>query len=796
MLVGEISAQTTDLSSQRSEKRYINPVPEEEIDSYNVHKVGTMKLQPFYENVMEEIITDYYKNNPGRPLGVSSFVNPFIGTTNRGATNPGAVLPNVMMSVTPFNVMGSDLNIYDKDAGWWSAPYDIDNKFFTGYAHVALSGVGCPDMSSILTMATSGPLEINYRDYGSEYKDETAYPGYYTNYLTKYDIKTEVTVTPRSSVERYTFPTGQGNILVNLGEGLTNETGATVRKISDTEIEGHKLLGTFCYRPQSVFPIYFVAQVNKKPSRCGYWKKQPEVKGPEADWIEDNGTYKIYTEYSREISGDDIGYFWCFDDMKEGESVELKIGVSFVSIENARKNLESEQTLLSFDAIRNLASKKWDEELGKIRLAGGENEDFGIFYSALYHSLLHPNILSDVNGEYPKMESGETGKASYNRYTVFSLWDTYRNLHQLLTLVYPEKQLDMLRSMAGMAQESGWLPRWELYGRETYTMEGDPAIPVIVDSYRKGLTQFPIRTAYDAMIKSATTPGRYNKLRPDIDPYIEMGYIPVGTYEDDMSGDNSVSHALEYYVADNALAWLADGYKEHEFADSLRERAKGWRNYYSKDSGTFRPIDKNGKFITKFDPKIGKNFENVPGFHEGSAWNYSFYVPHDIEGLANIMGGDSIFVNKLQYFFDNDLYDPTNEPDLGYPYLFNRFKGEEWRTQKEVKRLLKKYYKNTPDGLPGNDDGGTMSAWAVFSMLGLYPEAPAEPFYTLTTPVFDETEIKLSNGNTVLITVERNNKNDIYIDEIIWNGNPIKDYRISHSELIQGGNLHYKLKGD
>lgn len=775
-------------------KAYIeNIMSPQEKDDYNAHKVGTFKLQPFYEDVMSEIIEDFYSKNPDYLSEPLNHVNPFIGTTNRGCTNPGAVTPNGMMSVTPFNVMGSASNEYDKDKGWWSAPYDFNNKFFTGFAHVALSGVGCPDLSSILSMATTGDLYPDYHDYGSYYSDEISMPGYYSNVLTKYNIKTEVTASPRGSVERFTFPSGKGNILINLGEGLTNESGAYVKKVNAREIEGTKLMGTFCYRPQAVFPIYFVARVNKKPSADGFWKKQPLKAGPESNWDPDDGKYKIYTEYSRDLSGDDIGFWWSFDNLKEGEQIELKIGVSFVSMENARENLNKETNGLNFDAVRTLAYKEWTEFLKKVEIKGGTPEQQEIFYTALYHSLLHPNILNDVNGEYPKMESGSNGKTASTRYTVFSLWDTYRNLHQLLTLLYPEIQTDMVRSVIGMANESGRLPRWELYGRESFTMEGDPAIPMIIDSYMKGITDIPIKSAYRVMKKSASISGKDNKIRPDIDVYIEKGYIPVGTYEDDMSGDNSVSHALEYYVADNALAWLADKNGDKEFADSLRNRANGWKKYYSKQSGTFRPIDKNGNFIKDFNPEKGKNFENTPGFHEGSAWNYTFYIPHDIKGLAQVMGGDSIFVEKLQYFFDNDLYDATNEPNIGYPFIFNQFEGEEWRTQKETNKILKSSYKNSPDGLPGNDDAGTMSAWAIFTMMGLYPEAPASEWYTLTSPVFEEIKLNLKNDVVINITTERENPDDLYIQEITWNGEPIRDYRISHSLLTQGGNLHYKL---
>lgn len=723
----------------------------------------------------------------------ASLVNPFVGTTNYGTTNPGALVPNGLMQVVPFNVMGSKENRYDKDSRWWSTPYDVTNKYFTGYAHVALSGVGCPELGSLLTIATTGDIEPDYHKYGSNYTDETAVPGYYSNRLTKYDILSEVTATTRTAAERYTFPGGKSNILINLGEGLTNESGATVRRVSDTEIEGSKLLGTFCYNPQAVFPIYFVMRVTRRPDASGYWKMQPVMEGPEKNWDKDNGTYKIYSKYGRELSGDDIGYFFTYDSLAPGEQVEVRMGVSFVSTANARENLEKEQLSFSFDELRAQARQKWNDDLGKIRVKGGTDEQRKVFYTALYHTLIHPNILSDVNGEYPLMESFGNGKKDYDRYTVFSLWDTYRNVHQLMTLVYPERQLDMVRSMVDMSKEWGWLPKWELYGRETFTMEGDPAIPVIVDTYRKGLTDFDIDSAYIAMKRSANTPGAFNPMRPDVDPYIELGYVPLGYYSGDMSGDNSVSHALEYYVADAALAWLAEQRGDKEFAAELRKRAAGYKNYYSSESGTLRPKLADGKFLTPFNPRQGEDFEEVPGFHEGSAWNYTFFVPHDVEGLAKLMGGKKKFVDKLQMVFDSTLYDPANEPDIAYPYLFSRFKGEEWRTQEQVNRLLSKYFTNKPDGIPGNDDTGTMSAWALFSMMGFYPDAPGEPFYTLTSPVFDEVEIDLGNGKTLEITAERPSQDAIYINSMTIGGKPLKDYRISHDDLVKGGKLDFKL---
>ena len=293
---------------------------------------------------------------------VNDWVNPFIGTTNFGACNPGAATPNGMMSVSPFNVMGSDLNTWDKDSRWWSTPYVFENAYFTGYSHVNLSGVGCPDLGSVLTMPTTGPLQVDYHLYGSEYTDEKARPGYYGNLLLS-GIRTEVTATTRTSLERYTFPGGEGNILVNLGEGLTNESGATVRRVSDTEIEGSKLLGTFCYNGQAVFPLYFVLRVSKAPDRAGFWKKQRPMTA-EAAWDSDAGKYKLYTSYARELSGDDIGCWFHYDSLAEGEAVLVQVGVSFVSVDNARKNLDTEQEGFDFEKYYWESAKalEWNDE--------------------------------------------------------------------------------------------------------------------------------------------------------------------------------------------------------------------------------------------------------------------------------------------------------------------------------------------------------------------------------------------------------------------------------------------------
>lgn len=720
------------------------------------------------------------------------YVNPFIGTSNYGTTNPGAVCPQGLMSVTPFNVMGSESNKFDKDSQWWSAPYTSDNNYFTGFAHVNLSGVGCPELGGLLLMPTAGDLNVDYSQYGSAYTEEVAKPGYYGTKLTKYGIKAEATASMRTGLSRFTFPAGKGNILLNLGEGLTNETGATVRIVNDTEIEGSKLMGTFCYNPQAVFPVYFVMKVSKAPKQMGYWKKQRPMKGVEAEWDGYSGKYKLYTKYNRDMSGDDVGVWFTYDN-EANEVIEVKMGVSFVSIENARLNMNTEQPDFNFDKVSKAAREQWNSDLSRVLVEGGSKDEKTIFYTALYHMLIHPNILQDVNGEYPMMESLKTGKTSGNRYTVFSLWDTYRNVSQLMTLLFPERQVEIIRTMVDMYKESGWLPKWELFGRETLTMEGDPSIPYIVDAWMRGIRDFDVETAYQAMRKGATTPGEFNLMRPDANDYFTKGYVPLRE-----KFDNSVSHALEYYIADWNLSKFAQSLGKKEDAKLFYDRSMGYKHYYSKEYGTLRPILPDGTFYSPFDPLQGANFEPSPGFHEGNSWNYTFYVPHDIAGLTKLMGGKKKFVDKLQMVFDKKYYDMANEPDIAYPYLFSNFKGEEWRTQKTVRGLLRDYYHNAPNGLPGNDDTGTMSAWAVFAMMGFYPACPGDVNYTLTSPLFDKVTIKLNpdyyKKGELVIGTNRTHDDEIYIQEVKAGSKKLNGYFISHDELVNAGSIEYKLK--
>ena len=723
-------------------------------------------------------------------------VNPFIGTTNYGTTNPGAVLPNGLMSVTPFNVMGSkEYNKTDKDDRWWSTPYTAENKFFTGFSHVNLSGVGCPELGSILISASSGELDVDYKHYGSPMSRESAKPGYYRTTLDKYQIQAEVTATLRSALASFTFDKGgKSHILVNLGQGLTNESGATVRFLNDSTIVGSKLMGTFCYNPQAVFNQYFAIRISRRAPQAGYWKMQPAMHGVEAEWDKDNGKYKLYPTYRREMSGNDVGVWFSFD-TKPGEKIYVQTGVSFVSEQNALLNLNTEQPTLDFAATRARAEEAWEKVLSVIEVEGGTPEERTVFYTSLYHLQIHPNILQDVNGEYPQMGSLKVAKTSHDRYTVYSLWDTYRNVHPLLSLLYPRKQLAMVQTMLDMYKESGWLPKWELYGQETFTMEGDPAIIVINDTWQRGIRDFDTKLAYEAMLRGATTPGKDNKLRPDFDDYVSRGYVPLRE-----KFDNSVSHALEYYIADWNLSQFASALGKKKDAQLFARRASGYKHYYDKESGLLRPILPDGKFITPFHPTLGRDFEPNPGFHEGNSWNYSFYIPHDIYGLAKLMGGERKFVDKLQSVFDKDNYDPANEPDIAYPYLFTYFPKEAWRTQRLTRELLPKLYHNTTGGIPGNDDTGAMSAWAIYTMLGFYPDCPGSTSYALTTPTFDRVTIHLDKKyySQPTLVIEKKaapqggSEKGAYFRSFELGNKLYKNvYRLDHKAMTEGGKLTF-----
>lgn len=723
------------------------------------------------------------------------YVNPFIGTSNYGATHPGPVMPNGLVSVVPFNAAfkkGAE-NVFEKDSEWHSRPYVVENRFLTGFSHVNLSGVGCPELGSILLMPTTGDLEFDAEQHGAVMSEESAEAGYYCCRLEKYGIDAEMTATLRSGRSRYTFPAGQANILLNLGLGLTNETGAMLRIVSDRKVEGFKMIGTFCYNPEDVRPVYFVARLSRPAERFGAWKKMPKYGPVEADWTRYDDAYKPYAGYTRELAGEDIGAYFSFD-LEEESQIEVQVGISYVSIDNARQNLEAEQNGQDFASIQQANRRAWNQLLQRIRVKGGSREDKTIFYTALYHVLMHPNILQDVNGEYPAMEGNAILNAGdADRYTVFSLWDTYRNVHPFLSLVYPDLQTGMVRSMVDMAEESGWLPKWELLSMETAVMVGDPATPVIADTYLRGLTDFAVEKAYDYARKAALRLEN-NKLRPGIQYYDSLGYIPEGAPG---APGGTVSTTLEYNISDWNLSRLAEVLGKDADAERFSKRALSYRNYFDPGNGMLRPRMGDGSWLSPFNPEAGKNFEPVIGYIEGNAWQYRFYVPHDMEGLIDLLGGEKAFLQELEACFETDNYDMANEPDITYAYLYNFVKGEEWRTQKRVRELIRKHYFDGPAGIPGNDDTGTLSTWLLYGMLGIYPHCPGDMRYAITSPVFDEVRIQLDpdyyTGTEIVIEANKSEVEALYIDRIRWNGKRHRSFFIEHQELTRGGVLSFDL---
>ena len=710
-------------------------------------------------------------------IDLVKYVNPFIGTSNFGATNPGAIAPRGMVNVTPFNVSGN-ANSLEKDSQWMSTPYVYENTFLTGFSHVNLSGVGCPDLGVVLTMPTTGVLETDPLKYGSTYSNEVAKAGYYSTTLDKYDVKVQTTATTRTGISNYLFPKGKSNILLNLGLGLTNEQGASIKVVSPTEIEGVRNVGSFCYyKADESYPLYFVAKFSEPSKESGIWKDSPIGVGLESEWDPYNGKTRLYKNYRKEIIGDSIGAYMSYD-FKEPTSVEVKIAISYVSIENARDNLEKETKGLSFEDVFKKTSTKWNDLLSKIIVEGGSKDDKTIFYTALYHTLIHPNTLNDVNGEYPKMATRETLKTEDTRFTVFSLWDTYRNLHSLMSLVYPKQQSDMVKSMLSIYDESGWLPKWELNATETTTMVGDPAGIIIADTYLRGIKDFDIDKAYEAMIKSATQIDN-NALRPGIKEYLKKGYLT--TYSTDMG---SVSTTQEYNITDFAISQLAKSLNRKEDELFYSKRSISYRSLFDKEFGLLRPKNEDDSWVSPFNPETGANWEKNLGFIEGNSWQYTFMVTHDTKGLMQLIGGKDAYSNQLQKVFNNGQFDMSNEPDIAYPYLFNYVSGQEWRTQNKVSELIKNHFKNTPDGLPGNEDTGTMSAWLIYSMMGLYPVSPADPIYAVTTPVFDKITIQLDSRyyNKPQLVIEKEGKG--LINELKIGETTNKHFFVNHSELV------------
>lgn len=721
----------------------------------------------------------------------ADYVNPFIGTSNFGATHPGAIAPRGMLSISPFNVAFDTTGVknpLEKDSRWLSNPYVNENTFLTGFTHVNMSGVGCPELGVIIAMPTTGKLEVNHLKYGSTYKNEQASAGYYSTQIDKYGIKAEMTASARAGVSRYHFPKGEANVLLNLGLGLTNEKGAMLKIVSPTEVQGMRMVGTFCYNsPELAYPVYFVANLSKPAESYGVWHQPEKHEGVETQWMWYNGDLRLKEGFAREVVGDSIGAYFRYKFDKE-EVVELKVGISYVSIENARENLEKEIGNQSFAQVYEHTKNQWNKQL-HVAVEGGTDSQKTIFYTGLYHALIHPNFLNDVNGDYPESKTNKIGKSDH-RYTVFSLWDTYRNYHQLMTLLYPDQQLGMVKTMLDIYDESGWLPKWELNSTETFTMVGDPASVVLADTYLRGITEFDVEKAYQAMLKGANTL-KNNPIRPGVEEYWKLGYLSV-----DGGVKGPVSTTQEYNIADFSIAQLAKKLGKKADYERFNKQSLSYRKLFDKQTNLLRPRHADGKWYAPFDPESGANFEENVGYIEGNAWQYVYMVTHDVNGMIKMMGGAKAFEKQLDFIFDSGQYDMANEPDIAYPYLYNYVKGSEWKTQKRMHDLIETYFQNKPAGLPGNEDTGVMSAWLIYGMMGFYPITPGEPIYTFTSPKFNKITLTLDKKyypNGELIIESNASPENIYIKQIFIDEKPYNSYFITHEQLKKAKKIRFEL---
>ncbi|MFN0139920.1 MAG: GH92 family glycosyl hydrolase [Pyrinomonadaceae bacterium] len=760
------------------------------------------------------------------------WVNPFIGTGGHGHTFPGATVPFGMVQLSP------DTRIDNWDG---SSGYHYSDDIIYGFSHTHLSGTGIPDGCDILFMPYVGiALFDETGDGNSEssfsskfsHSSEKSKPGSYSVRLDKNNVLAEMTTTPRVGVHRYTFPrSDKSNIILDL-EWRDKVLDSELRIVNNKRIEGHRRSSSWA-KDQAV---YFAAEFSKSF---------------EAAKAENRGAYSTlgFFMYKNGRKVDNFnphkgrGLRAAFKfNTSEGEMVLLKVAISHTSIEGARKNLEAELPHWDFDKVRADARTAWNKELSKIEVSGGTADQTTNFYTALYHTMIHPNVFNDVDGKYEGHDGkvhqlqrnadalvrnagaarrktlaggagdGGRGRPRSDQYTVFSLWDTFRAAHPLYTIIDQRRTVDYINSFIRIYEQGGRLPVWELWGEETDTMIGYHAVSVIADAMAKGIKGFDYEKAYAAAKHSAELD------HFGLAAYKKRGYISM---EDE---NESVSKTLEYAYNDWCIAqmahiiWLrrkADlrkaGITSNDraelrpvLADHRRflERSRYFENLFDQKTGFFRP-KKNGGFVEPFAPN-----EVTFGFTEGNSWQYSFFVPHDVTRLMELMGGREKFVAKLDELFTTnqklagreqaDLtgligqYAHGNEPSHAHAYLYN-YAGEPWKTQKYVRKIMDEFYKNAPDGLIGNEDCGQMSAWYVMSASGFYPVNPGDGTYTFGTPLFPEVKYNLENGKTFTIRAENVSDKNIYIASARLNGTPYKKAFITHDELMKGGVLEFEM---
>jgi len=698
---------------------------------------------------------------------LTRYVDPFVGTGGHGHTFPGAIMPFGMVQLSP----DTRLTGWDGCSG-----YHYSDNIIYGFSHTHLSGTGISDYGDILFMPTVGQPYLNpvngndtSKGYASRFnhRNETAQPGYYSVKLDDENILVELTATRRAGMHRYTYPrTDAANVILDLTH-RDRVTDSGLKITGPTTLVGWRRSEAWA-KDQLVF---FAAEFSQPFTEFGIAVDDKLRQG------------------LQETSGKNIKAYFRFN-ASSGAPILVRVGISATSVEGARRNLAMEINRWDFDALRQGGSRLWEAELSKIEVSGGSETQLKNFYTALYHTMTAPNLFMDVDGQYRGRDFKNHQARGFENYTVFSLWDTFRAAHPLYTLIDQKRTQDFINTFLNQYDQGGRLPVWELAANETDTMIGYHAVSVIADAAAKGIRGFDLPKALEAMKHSAEA--NHFGLRG----YKDHGYLEMEEERE------SVSKTLEYAYDDWCIAEVA---RLQGRADDYRRylrRAQSYKNIFDRESGFMRPRS-NGGWLTPFEPRE-VNF----GFTEANSWQYTFFVPHDVRGLIDLMGGRQRFVEKLDALFSAQSqttgreqaditgligqYAHGNEPSHHMAYLYN-YAGAPWKTQHRVREILDKFYAPTPDGLIGNEDCGQMSAWYVSSAAGFYPVTPGSPTYAIGTPLFPEVRFNLENGKRFVIRARSVSDRNIYIQSARLNGKPYNKSYLTHKAIIDGGELVFQM---
>lgn len=718
----------------------------------------------------------------------SAHVNPFIGTGGHGHTFPGAVVPHGMIQPSP------DTRIDGWDA---CSGYYYNDSTINGFSHTHVSGTGCCDYGDVLLMPTVGKQTYQTTDSQSQqlpyasafsHENESAEPGYYSVFLDRYQVKAELSASKRGAIHRYTFPASkESGFIIDLDYSLQRQTNSEmeIKVLSDTEICGHKKTTYWAFDQY----INFYAKFSKPFT---YTLINDSV-------TMDNGKRLPICKALLQF------------ETKKDEQVLVKVGVSAVDVKGAQNNVLSEIADWDFDKVRQHARNEWNRYLSKIDVTTTNQEDKTIFYSALYHTGISPNLFTDADGRYLGMDlKVHQGDVKQPIYTTFSLWDTFRALHPLMTIIDPDLNTQFIQSLLKKHQEGGIFPMWDLASNYTGTMIGYHAVPVIVDAYTKGYRDFDIQEAYKACLRTAEYDTTGIKCPALVLPHLmpkakyyknSIGYIPCDRENE------SVAKALEYAYNDWCISVFAESMTDFDNKDKYARFAKAYEFYFDKETRFMRGLNSKGEWRTPFNPRASTHRND--DYCEGTAWQWTWFVPHDVEGLVNLMGGENAFASKLDSLFTADSslegettssdisgligqYAHGNEPSHHVTHLYN-YVNRPWRTQELVDSVFQSQYANRPDGLAGNEDCGQMSAWYILNSMGFYQVCPGKPVYSIGRPVFDQAIVNLTNGKKFTVMVKNNSKKNKYIESMSLNGQTLHTPFFSHQDIVDGGTLEITM---